>query len=403
MANTILTPSIIAKEALLEFKNQLGFTKGVNRQYDEQFANKGAKIGATINIRKPNRFDVSDGATLSNQDVIEEQTSLTLDTQKHVAFSFSSKELTLDIDSFKERYIKPASSALANKVDMDGLSVAAKNVFHSVGTPGTTPSALLTYLQAQQKLNEMGAPDDGDRTVIINPAASTSIVDGLKGLFQSSDQIAKQYEKGMMGMAAGAKWKMAQNIYTHTMGQRGGTPVVNGAGQTGSSLVTNGWTAAAASRVKAGDVFTIANVYAVNPITKQSTGSLQQFVVTADASSDGSGNATLSISPAIVTSGPTKSVDAGPAAGAAMTFVGAVSTVTPQNLLFHKNAFVLGCADLELPGGVDMAARASDPESGLSVRFVRAYDVSTDKFISRLDVLYGWKVLRPEFACRIQG
>lgn len=404
MANSLLTPSVIVKEMLMEFKNQLGFTKGVNRQYDDQFANKGAKVGASINIRKPVIFTATDGATLSNQDVVEESVALTLDTQKHVAFNFTSKDLTLTVDEFKTRYLKSAAAALANQVDVDGLAMAGKQTYQAVGTAGTTPSALLTYLQAQQKLNEMGAPDDGDRSIIINPAAQTTIVDSLKSLFQSSEQISKQYEKGMMGIAAGAKWKMAQNIYVHTSGQRGGTPLMNGATLSGAStIVTDGWTAAAANRVKAGDVFTIAGVYMVNPLTKAVSSTLQQFVATADAASDGSGNATIAISPSIVTSGSTQNVSALPADNAALTFLSALSTANTSNLLYHKDAYVLGCADLEIPGGVDMSARATDPESGLSLRMVRQYDINNDKFVTRMDILYGWKAVRPEFACKILG
>lgn len=403
MANTILTPTMIAKEALMAFKNAIGFTKGVNRQYSEEFAVKGAKIGSSVTIRKPPRFSVSTGATLVNQDVTDESTSLTLSNQKHVAFKFSSSELALSVDKFRERYLDNAVLALANQVDLDGLQVAYQNTFNSVGTPGTTPSALLTYLLAQQKLNEFGAPIGGKRTALINPSASTAIVDGLKGLFQSGDRIAEQYENGVMGVAAGAKWKMTQNIYTHTVGPLGGSPVVNGASQTGSSLVTSGWTAAAASRLKKGDVFTIPTVFAVNPITKQSTGALQQFVVTADVSSDGAGAATIGISPAIVTSGSTQTVTNSPANSAALTIVGAANTVSPQNLIYDENAFVLGCADLELPQGVHFAAVASDPESGLSMRIVRAYDISGDSFPCRLDILYGWAAVRPEWACRVQG
>jgi len=403
MANTILTPTVIAKETLMAFKNAMGFTKGVNRQYSEEFAIKGAKIGTSVTIRKPPRFTVSTGATLVNQDVTEESASLTLNNHKHVAFKFSSQELTLSIDRFRERYLDNAALALANQVDSDGLLMAYQNTANSVGTPGTTPSALLTYLQAQQKLNEMGCAVGSKRTVFLNPGASTSIVDSLKSLFQSGDKIAQQYEQGMMGEAAGAKWKMSQNIYTHTVGPLGGTPLVNGASQTGASLITDGWTAAAASRLKKGDVFTIAGVNAVNPITKQSTGALQQFVVTADVSSDGSGNLTAAIYPSIVTSGALQTVTASPADNAALTIVGAANTATPQNILCDENAFVLGCADLELPQGVHFAAIASDPESGLSVRIVRAYDISADSFPCRLDILYGWAAVRPEWSCRIQG
>jgi hypothetical protein len=403
MANSVLTPSMIAKEALMAFKNALGFTKGVNRQYSEEFAVKGAKIGSSVTIRKPPRFTVSNGATLVNQDVTEESASLALSSQKHVAFKFSSSELTLSIDRFRERYLDNAVLALANQVDIDGLQTAYQNTFNSVGTPGTTPNTALLFLQAQQKLNEFGCPVGSKRYFHINPAAQTVMVDALKGLFQSGDKIAEQYEQGMMGIALGGKWKMSQNIYAHTTGPQGGTPLVNGASQTGASLITDGWTAAAASRLKKGDVFTIAGVNAVNPITKQLTGSLQQFVVTADLSSDGSGNATIAISPSIVTSGPTQTVSGSPADNAALTVVGAASTVTPQNMLCDENAFVLGTADLELPQGVHFAAVASDPDSGLSIRIVRAYDISADSFPCRLDILYGWAAVRPEWACRIQG
>ena len=403
MANTILTPTMIAKEALMAFKNQLGFTKNINKQLSSEFGVKGAKIGTSINIRKPARFSVQTGATLVNQDVTEESTTLTLDTQNHVAFKFSSSELTLSVDEFRKRYIDNAVIALANQVDLNGLQMAAQNTFNSVGTPGSTPSALVTYLQAQQKLNEMSCPKGNKRSLMINPAASTSIVDALKGLFQSSESIAKQYEDGLMGYAIGAKWMMSQNVYTHTTGPQGGTPLVNGGSQSGASLVTDGWTAAAASRLKKGDVFTIAGVFAVNPVSKQSTGALQQFLVTADVSSDGSGNLTASISPSIVTSGSLQTVSGSPADNAAITVVGAASTATPQNILMHEDAFVMGVADLELPGGVDFAAVASDPESGLSLRIVRAYDISADSFPCRLDILYGHKAVRPEWACRIQG
>lgn len=394
---------MIAKEALMAFKNKLGFTSGVDRQYSDEFAVKGAKIGSSVTIRKPPRFAVSDGATLVNQDVTEESTSLTLDSQKHVAFTFTSQELTLSIDKFRERYIDNAIVALANQVDKDGLQLAAQSVYNSVGTPGTTPAALLTYLSAQQKLNEMGCPSDDKRSMFINPVAQTKIVDALSGLFHSSEQIASQYEKGMMGMAAGAKWYMAQNIHTHTTGPQGGTPLVDGAAQSGATLNTKGWTAAAASRLKKGDVFTIAGVNSVNPITKQSNGVLQQFVVTADFSSDAAGKGGVAISPSIVVSGALQTVSAAPADGAAITVLGAASTATPQNILCHKNAFTLGCADLELPQGVHFAAVASDPESGLSLRIVRAYDIANDKFPCRIDVLYGWAALRPEWACRIHG
>lgn len=403
MANSLLTPSIIAKEALMAFKNKLGFTSKVDKQYSDQFAVKGAKIGNVITVRKPPRFTVSSGPALQVQNVLEESASLTLSSQKHVDFLFNSVDLTLTVDEYKSRYLDNAVIALANQVDLDGMQLAATTTANSVGVPGTTPNALLTYLSAQQQLNEFACPSDANRSIFITPKAQAVTVDALKGLFQSSEKIASQYEKGMMGMAIGAEWYMAQNIYTRTVGPLGGTPVVSGASQSGASLVTSGWTAAAAARLKLGDSFTIAGVFSVNPITKQSTGSLQNFLVTADVSSDGSGNATIPIYPSIVVSGSTQTVTASPANSAAITVLGAANTVTPQNILCHKNAFTLGCADLEMPSGVDFAAQASDPETGLAIRIVRAYDINSDTFPCRLDILYGWAAMRPEWASRIQG
>lgn len=401
MSNSLLTISMITKESLRILKNNLVFAKGVNRQYDDRFANNGAKIGSVINIRKPVRFSVTSGAALNLQDVADQSVALTLDQQQHVGFQFSSKDMTLSIDEFGKRYLNPAIAALANKIDFDGMS-QYKNVANLVGAAGTTPNTALVYLQANQKLNEMACPIE-DRTVVINPAAQTSTVDALKGLFQSGDKIAAQYESGMMGQSLGFSFKMSQNVNSQTVGPLGGTPLVNGASQSGSTLVTKGWTSAAASRLKKGDVFTIANVNAVNPQTRVSTGALQQFVVTADFSSDGSGNGSVSIYPAISSSGAYQNVDSVPADSAALTIVGTASTAYPQNLAYHKDAFVLGMADLDLPGGVEMAARASDPDSGLSVRIVRAYDINSDNHPCRIDVLYGWQTIYSELACRITG
>lgn len=408
MANSILTPSVIAKEALMQFKNGMGVSRHCDTSYSKDFAKKGAKIGSSEKIRKPNLFTVTDGATYSAQDVVEDSVTLTIDTQKHVGFDFMSKDLTLNIDEFSQRYLKPASLALVNKVDIDGNALAAKTVYNAVGTAATTPSALLTYLQAMQKIQESAGPMDDNYMYAINPAASTKIVDALKGLFADQGEISKQYKRGLMGIAAGGEWVLSQNLYSHTSGQRGGTPAMNGSTSEGAStLVTDGWTASAANRVKAGDVFEVAGVYKVNPITKQSTGVLQQFVATADAASDGSGNVTISISPKLYSSGPLQNVDAMPADGALLSFAGAAtigtSAVTASNLLLHKDAMALAFAPLEKPEGVHFAAVETDPETGVSIRIVRDYDFSNDKFRCRLDVLYGWKELRPEWACQIIG
>ena len=401
--NSLLNISMITKEALRILKNNLGFAKGVNRQYDDSFANKDAKIGSVINVRKPVRFSVTSGAALNIQDVADQYVPLTLDTQNHVGFQFTSKELSLNIDQFSARYLAPAIAALANKIDNDGMAKYA-DVYNSVGTPGTIPSTALTFLQAGQKLDEMAAPRDGMRYLAISPAAQASTVDALKGLFQDSSEIQKQYDSGIMGKALGFTWRMDQNVASRTVGPLGGTPTVKTASVDGdTTLSTKAWTASAASRLKKGDVFTIGSVYAVNPQSRVSTGSLQQFVVTADFSSDGSGNGVVSISPTIQSTGAYQNVDSLPQVSAAITVVGAANTASPQSLAYHKDAFCLGMVDLQLPGGVDMAAKASDPDSGLSLRIVRSYDIVNDRFPCRIDVMYGWKTLFPELACRIQG
>lgn len=413
MANSILTPSVIAKEMLMQFKNGMGFSRNVNKTYSKDFGKKGSKIGSSEKIRKPNRFTTTSGAAYSAQDVTEDYFTLTIDTQQHVDFEFLSSDLTLSVDEFSERYAKPAALALVNKVDVDGQALASKNIYNAVGTAATTPSALLTYLYAQQKIAESSGPDDDDYSFIVNPAASTKIVDALKSLFQSGDEISKQYKRGLMGQAAGGEWYRSQNVFQSTSGVRGGTPLINMASVANgtTSLITDAWTAAAANRLKAGDVFTIAGVNKCNPITKADTGILQQFVATADAASDGSGNLTVVVSPAIYSSGSLQNVVTAPADNAALGFAGdansmgavGTSAITAHNILMHKQAMALAYVPLEMPQGVDFSAVETDPDTGISIRLVRQWDIATDKFKTRADVMYGWAAARNEWGCKILG
>lgn len=404
MANTLLTISMITREALRVLENNLTFTKYVRRDFDDSFGRAGAKIGTVLNIRKPARYAGRVGQGLSIEDATETQVPLVLNTQRGVDIAFTSQDLALTVDDFSDRFIRPAIANVANNIDFDGLTQYL-NVWNQIGTPGTTPNALLTYLQAGQRLDENAAPRDNLRAMIISPAMQATIVDTLKGLFQSSVDIATQYESGKMGLAIGFKWSMDQNVNVNTIGVLGGSPTVNNANQSGASLITNNWTSSALQRLNAGNVFTIGSgatgCYAVNPQNKQSTGSLQNFVATSAGSSDGSGNMTINIAPSIVLSGPFQNVVAAPGAGATINVNGAASTNSPQGLAFHKDAFALGCADLPLPGGVDMAARVSDKQLGLSIRLVRAYDINTDRFPTRTDILYGWTTLYGELACRV--
>lgn len=408
MGNTLLTISMITKESTRILKNNLGFAKSVNRQYDDQFAVSGAKIGSVINIRKPVRYTTVTGPALQLQDITDQSVALTLSTQAHVDFQFSSKDMELSVDEFSQRYLQPAVNALCNKIDYDGLTMVNNTVANFVGVPQVTPATALIALQARQKLMENACPVDENISLCVNPAAEASMVDGLKGLFQSSERIKEQYEKGYMGQGLGMTWKMDQNVQPHTIGNlTGSTLVANSAvAQTGSNIVVGGAASSTANILLPGDIVTFAGVYAVNPVSFQSTGALKQFVVTAAVTSSGSA-ATIPISPAIVLTGPYQNATAGVANGVAVLTFAGVSTysnyVTPNNVAFHKDAFVLGMADLPLPGGVDMAARASDKESGISLRVVRAYDIVNDIWPCRMDVLYGWQAIYPELACRIQG
>lgn len=407
MSNTLLTTAKITNEALVILENSLTFAKNVNRDYDEQFAVAGAKIGDTINIRKPVRSIGRRTPGLQVENFTETSVPLTLNNQYGDDCSFTSAEMALSMDDFSDRVLKPKIATISNMIDYDGMQ-QYKNVANLVGTPGVTPAALLTYLSARVKLQNEGTPTD-TYAAVINPIAQATIVDALKGLFNSQPEIAKQYLEGNMGLAAGMKWSMDQNVGVQTIGALGGTPLVNGASQAGSSLITDGWTAAAATRLNVGDVFVIANVNAVNPQSRISTGQLRQFVVTAAGVSDGSGNMTISISPALVgpdvNGNPTQyqNVDSYPADNAALTIYGTASTVTPQNMLFHRDAFAFGTADLPIVGGVDMCKRVSSKQLGMSLRLTRAYDINNDRFPCRFDLLGGWTTLRQEMACRIAG
>jgi hypothetical protein len=251
-------------------------------------------------------------------------------------------------------------------------------------------------------LDDNMAPRDNQRAVVISPRMQAKLVSSLKGLFNSTEKIADQYETGTMGLGLGFKFSMDQNVRTHTYGALGGAPAVGGANQVGSTLLVTGFTAAAAPRLKAGDEFTIATVYSVNPMNGQSTTVLQKFTVTSDVSSAADGSASIPISPPIyVSPNPRRTVTNSPGAGAPLTLLGTAASTAVVGLAFHRDAFTLACADLPLPNGVDQASRVSDKQLGLSIRMVRAYDINTDAFPCRLDILYGWKAIRPELACRI--
>ena len=402
MANSILTIDMITRKALEILENNLVISRNVNRQYDDSFAVEGAKIGSTLRIRLPDRALVTDGAALQVQDDNEQYTTLSVSSQKHIGVNFTTAELTMQLDDFAERVLKPRISQLASSVDADVANVY-KSIFQSVGTPGTTPATSLVLLQAQQKLNEAAA-SMSPRYATVNPAANAGLVEGLKGLFNPTSTISRQFKNGMMGegVLGYDEINMSQSIVTHTTGTAATSPIV------ATTVSTQGATSLAISfssgspTFKTGDVFTIAGVYAVNPQTRQSTGALQQFVVTADVSVSSSTTATLTVSPAIYTaSHALATVDSFPQASAALTFVGGSATGYAQNLIYHRDAISLATADLIMPQGVDMASR--QVHNGISMRIVRQYDINNDRLPTRVDVLYGYAAIRPQMAVRMWG
>ena len=400
MANSILTPTAVTRAALNILHQKLSFIGNINRQYDDSFAVQGAKIGSTLRIRLPDRALVTDGAALQVQDDNEQYTTLSVASQKHIGINFTSAELTMQLDDFAERVLKPRISQLASSIDAD-VATAYKSIYNSVGTPGTTPGTSLVLLQAQQKLNEFATPMS-PRYATVNPAANAGLVEGMKGLFNPTDTVSRQFKNGMMGTGVLGfdEINMSQSIGMHTTGAWGTTITSTGTLSTqGQATLPISFTGSSKTW-KQGDVFTIAGVYAVNPQTRQSTGSLQQFVVTADLTASSTG--TLSISPAIYTADHAlATVDSFPQATAVVTMLGSASTQYAQNLSYHKDAITLATADLLLPQGVDMASRQT--HNGISMRIVRQYDINNDRMPCRVDVLYGYAAIRPSMATRIWG
>ena len=403
-------------------ENELTFSSQVDRNYDDQFAVVGAKIGATVNVRRPGRFIGTTGPALNVEDLNETSVPVTLSTQFHVDTQFTTQDLALSLDMFSDRILKPAVAAIANKIDFDGTTTAALQTANIVGTAGTPPTGLITYLQAQAYLDSEGAPRDGRRACIVEPFTSATIVDSLKGLFVPTAQISSQYTKGLMGRdSSGMDWKLDQNIVSQTFGNfSASTVTASVATTTATGFLTSGWaststiTLTAANtgtiNLNAGDTFTIAGVFATNPQNRQpyGTNKLRSFVVKSAVSVASGSSVSVTVSPAVISGGqfqnvsiPTTSATAAVAFFASQYNASGNGVVSPQNIVMHRNAFTLAMADLELPEGVHFAGRASDKEIGLSMRVVRQYTINNDSIPTRVDVLYGWAPLYQELACRV--
>lgn len=396
MANSILTPTAVTREALMVLHQKLNFVGSITRDYDNRYAQSGAKIGSDLKIRLPNQYSVRTGKTLDAQDTAEDSVTLSVTTQKGVDLKFTSEDLTMKLDDFSERIIEPAMSVLAAAIEADALSMY-KDVYNQVNNTGSAITTAVLGL-ARKKLVDNLAPPSG-RTLLLNTQDNADGVEAMKGLFHQGATIEKQFREGMVG-----RTQSFGDVYENTLltpHTRGGadanydvdTTAIDNASSTAVTTLTF---ITGSGTIEQGDVFTVATIYRVHPESKVSTGELQQFVATADAAGAGA----ISISPSIYTAGPKQNVTiVSASATATVTFAGTASTAHGISMAYQKGAFAFATADLMMPKGVDFSAR--EVMDGISMRIVRQYDINNDQLPCRVDVLYGYKTLRAQLATRL--
>lgn len=397
MANTILTVDEITRRALLILHQKLVFVGSINRQFDASFANEGAKIGDTLRIRLPNQYTIRTGAAINVQDVVERKVDLTVATQKGVDTTFSTADLTMDIDDFADRILEPAMAVLAANIEADALQTMTLQVANLVDSDGSAID-LLDVLNGRKKLNENLAPQDNTRTALLSNSHSVILVDALKALFNDQATVGQQYKEGMMGRTAGFNFFESTHVVDHTTGTaaKGDTSYnVDGVGEDGAAITVDGGT----TTFLVGDVITFAGSNAIDPETKIDLGFLKQFVITADS---GASATSLAIDPAIVLTGGNQNVSAAPTDNGAVSKIGAGNgELLNGTLVYHRDAFTFATADLLMPDGVHFASR--QVFDGISMRIVRDYNINNDTIPTRIDVLYGFKAIRPQLACRIHA
>jgi hypothetical protein len=393
-SNTLLTPDDITREFLRVLHQKANFLTTIDTQYDDRFARDGAKIGDSLRIRNPVQYEVTTGKTLVAQDTTETSQTLQITTQKHVGMNFSMKEMTLDIQDFSERYIEPAASVLVASIEADAMSMY-KDVYNSIWDDGNA----IDYddiLDARVLLQNSLTPG-GQRFANLSPKDTAELIKDTKSLFNNQTELGKQFLEGYIGRAAGFDFMENTLWPLHTAGGEDGAYVVNtstGITSGSATIAVTGGTGTLAE----GDVFTIVGVYTVHPETKQATTTLQQFVV-ASAYSGGNGN--ITVSPTPVTSGARQNVSiVGAGGGKSVVVAGTASGTTNVSMLYHKEAFTFATADLEMPDA-SVGFKSRKNKDGISLRVVRQYDINNDNMPCRVDVLYGYKALRPEFAARL--
>lgn len=395
MANTLLTLGGITRRAISLFRNTNAFLQAIDRQYDSSYCVTGGKIGANLKIRLPNDYTVRSGATASAQNTVENSTTLTVGTQKGVDVSFTSGDLALSIDDFAYRILEPMVNTLAGGVAADIMSgvEAVNNIVHATTASATITPTSATWLQAGAVLDLNSAPRSG-RRVIADALTMSRTVNTMTGLFNPGSQVSKQFQQGLISAntLGFESWQMDQTVLLHTAGTFATTNTVNGGSQTGSTITVNSTSGA----LVVGDIVTFAAVNGVNRVTKVSTGQLQQFVITAAAPA---ASTTLSIYPALtpISSGAYATCTASPANSAAIATPILLSETYRKNIAFHPQAVVMATADLDLPTGAVVAC-AREAYDGVSLRMIRDYNSTSDGWLTRLDILYGYLWVRPEWA-----
>lgn len=403
MADILVTPTWTGNEILAVADNETRFVKGITKKLEGEFVQGGVKLGATVGVHLPPQYLTTKGAAFVAQSIVDNVVYITITDQANIGSSMSSTQVTMDILDAYEQFVNPAAIQMANTWDKDGLSRLYQDVYQAQGTPGTVPTANTTYLNAAVNLAQAGVPTDS-RTMVVNSMMGTAIANVNTTLFGPRGQIDDAWQDGMLAGPA-LRWKQwweDENVYPHTYGTYSGTPTVNGANQTGSTLVTQSW-GSGVSTLNKGDVFTIGSgttgVYGTKAQSNDNTTQLQKFVVT-QTISDTTGAMTISISPSIVTSGAYQTVVASPANLATINVLGASGTISNQGLGFHKQAFVMA----SVPPVMPKSGKARIMKRGqVAIRIWEDSDIMTDQHPTRLDSFYGFKTVRPSFAVRIQS
>ena len=403
MANTNSVVDMVAREALRIAHEKATFIGTINRSYDDSFAKEGGKIGSTLRVRDPNQYVRRQGSRVMDvQDQASTTQTITVATQDGVDMRFNSAELSLDIDELSSRYIEPAMASLISGIDGDCINTATLNTYNVVGAAGTVVGASgdITALgNARARLNQMLAPKDGGRVLQLDSITMASIVNGNKALFQPGNDVKEAFREGFYARSAMADFYENERTRVHSVGSDVTVSTSSSAAVTdgGTNITMNG----SDGNINAGDVFTVAGVYACHPETKASLGYLQQYVAT--AASTGA----VTVSPATIISGAKQNVCSSTGAAIAvtaynsqvLTFVGTASTAYRRNLMYHKDAFTFVTADLPIMANAEKCVRRT--QDGISLRVWTDGDIRNDELLLRIDILYGFKTLRPAWSCQI--